>query len=91
MHCHCCITGCKSVLTSFLSEISNSGGLPVTCQPCGCSNLNNVRDIGLYGIERYDCKELQWNLRIKDTLGAELLSSFRRLSFGGRFEPICNL
>ena len=23
----------------------------------------------------------------KDTLGAELLSSFRRLSFGGRFEP----
>ena len=34
---------------------------------------------------------VQWNLRIKDTLGAELLSSFRRLSFGGRFEPICNL
>jgi len=27
----------------------------------------------------------------KDTLGAELLSSFRRLSLGGRFEPICNL
>ena len=25
----------------------------------------------------------------KDTLGAELLSSFRRLSFGGRFKPIC--
>jgi len=35
--------------------------------------------------------KVQWNLRIKDTLGAELLSSFRRLSFGGRFEPICNL
>ena len=34
---------------------------------------------------------LQWNLRIKDTLGAELLSSFQRLSFGGRFKPICNL
>jgi len=34
---------------------------------------------------------VQWNLQIKDTLGAELLSSFRRLSFGGRFEPICNL
>ena len=34
---------------------------------------------------------VQWNLRIKDTLGAELLSSFRRLSFDGRFEPICNL
>jgi len=34
---------------------------------------------------------IQWNLRIKDTLGAELLSSFRRLSFGGRFEPIYNL
>jgi len=34
---------------------------------------------------------IQWNLWIKDTLGAELLSSFWRLSFGGRFEPICNL
>ena len=34
---------------------------------------------------------VQWNLRIKDTLGAEVLSSFRRLSFGVRFEPICNL
>ena len=34
---------------------------------------------------------IQWNLRIKDTLGAELLSSFQRLSFGGRSEPICNL
>ena len=34
---------------------------------------------------------VQWNLRIKDTLGAEVLSSFQRLSFGGRFEPICNL
>ncbi len=29
---------------------------------------------------------VQWNLRIKDTLGAELLSSFRRLSSGGRFK-----
>jgi len=38
------------------------------------------------------CKNrIQWNLRIKDTFGAELLSSIRRLSFGGRFEPICNL
>ena len=36
-------------------------------------------------------KAIQWNLRTKDTLGAELLSSFRRLSFGGRIEPICNL
>ena len=35
-------------------------------------------------------RELQWNLRIKDTLGAELLSSFRRLSSGGRFKSICN-
>ena len=35
--------------------------------------------------------KVQWNLWIKDTLGAELLSSFRRLSFGGRFEPTCNL
>ena len=34
---------------------------------------------------------IQWNLQIKDTLGAQLLSSFQRLSFGGRFEPICNL
>jgi len=34
---------------------------------------------------------LQWNLRIKDTLGAELLSFFRRLSSGGRFKPICIL
>jgi len=34
---------------------------------------------------------LQWNLRIKDTLGAEVLSSFRRLSSGGRFEPIGHL
>jgi len=34
---------------------------------------------------------IQWNLRIKNTLGAELLSSFRRLSFGGRIEPLCNL
>jgi len=34
---------------------------------------------------------IQWNLRIKDTLGADLLSSSRRLSFGGRFKPICNL
>ncbi len=31
---------------------------------------------------------IQWNLRIKDTLGAELLSSFRRLSSGGRFIQI---
>ena len=29
---------------------------------------------------------VQWNLRIKDTLGAELLSSFWRLSFGGKSE-----
>ena len=34
---------------------------------------------------------LQWNLRIKDTLGAEVLSSFWRLSSGGRFEPIGHL
>ena len=34
---------------------------------------------------------VQWNLRIKDTLGAEVLSSFRRLSSGGRFEPIGHL
>jgi len=34
---------------------------------------------------------LQWNLQIKDTLGAKLLSSFQRLSFRDRFEPICNL
>jgi len=34
---------------------------------------------------------LQWNLQIKDTLGAQLLYSFRRLSFGGRCKPICNL
>jgi len=32
---------------------------------------------------------IQWNLRIRDSLGAELLSSFWRLSFGGRFESIC--
>ena len=32
--------------------------------------------------------QVQWNLRIKDTLGAEVLSSFRRLSSGGRFKPI---
>ena len=31
---------------------------------------------------------IQWNLQ---TLGAELLSSLWKLSFGGRFEPICNL
>ncbi len=31
---------------------------------------------------------IQWSLRIKDTLGAELLSSFRRLSSGGRFIQI---
>ena len=36
-------------------------------------------------------KLIQWNLRIKDTLGAEVLSSFRRLSSGGRFEPIGHL
>ena len=36
-------------------------------------------------------KGIQWNLRIKDTLGAEVLSSFRRLSSGGRFEPIGHL
>ena len=36
-------------------------------------------------------RSVQWNLQIKDTLGAELLSSFWRLSFGGRFKPICNL
>jgi len=34
---------------------------------------------------------LQWNLWTKDTLGAELLSSLWRLSFGRRFKPICNL
>ena len=31
---------------------------------------------------------LQWNLRIKDTLGARLLSFIRRLSSGGRFDSI---
>ena len=36
-------------------------------------------------------RDVQWNIRIKDTLGTELLSSFRRLSFGGRFDPTCNL
>ena len=34
--------------------------------------------------------ELQWSLRIKDTLGAGLLSFIRRLSSGGRFDSICN-
>ncbi len=34
-------------------------------------------------------KRLQWNLRIKDTLGARLLSFIRRLSSGGRFDSIC--
>ena len=29
---------------------------------------------------------IQWSLRIKDTLGAKLLSFIRRLSSGGRFE-----
>ncbi len=33
-------------------------------------------------------KHTQWNLRIKDSLGAELLSSFQRLSSGGRFIQI---
>ena len=32
---------------------------------------------------------VQWNLRIKDTLGAELFSFIRRLSSGGRFESVC--
>ncbi len=31
---------------------------------------------------------VQWNLRIKDTLGAELLYYFWRLSSGGRFIQI---
>jgi len=38
-----------------------------------------------------DTSILQWKLQIKNTLGADLFSSFPRLSFGGRFEPICNL
>ena len=33
---------------------------------------------------------IQWNLRIKDTLGAGLLSFIQRLSSGGRFDSICN-
>ena len=33
---------------------------------------------------------IQWNLRIKDTLGAGFLSLIRRLSSGGRFDSICN-
>ena len=32
---------------------------------------------------------LQWSLRIKDTLGAGLLSFIWRLSSGGRFDSIC--
>ena len=32
---------------------------------------------------------LQWNFRIKDTLGAWLLSLVQRLSSGGRFDSIC--
>ena len=31
---------------------------------------------------------IQWSLRIKDTLGAELLSFIGRLSSGGRFESL---
>ena len=32
--------------------------------------------------------EVQWSLRIKDTLGAEILSLIWRLSSGGRFESL---
>ena len=31
---------------------------------------------------------VQWSLRIKDTLGAEILSFIWRLSSGGRFESL---
>ena len=47
--------------------------------------------IGVGGEWKGEGYALQWNLRIKDTLGAEVLSSFRRLSSGGRFEPIGHL
>ncbi len=45
-------------------------------QAKNCANVMNIR---VY---------MQWNLRIKDTLRAELLSYFRRLSSGGRFIQI---
>ena len=51
--------------------------MPIVCQLYVCT-LGHVFHV-------------QWNLRIKDTLGAEVLSSFWRLSSGGRFEPIGHL
>ena len=36
-------------------------------------------------------QEIQWNLRIKDTLGGKFLSPVQRLSFGGRLDQVCNL
>ena len=37
----------------------------------------------------YSTSGVQWSLRIKDTLGAGLLSFIQRLSSGGRFKSIC--
>ena len=39
----------------------------------------------------YNISNVQWNHRIKDTLGSGLLSFIRRLSSGGRFNTLCYL
>ena len=58
---------------------------------CGATSQYNATEPakGMYAV--FYSYQVQWNLRIKDTLGAEVLSSFRRLSSGGRFEPIGHL
>ncbi len=58
--------------------------------PCICicvESVNDTRYIIMYVCISavHDIDHVQWNLQIKYSLGAELLSSFQRLSSGGRF------
>ena len=56
----------------------------------GNSRENAVALSGAVSLE-LNLKGVQWNLRIKDTLGSWLLSFIQRLSSGGRFYIFCYL
>jgi len=79
--------GCNTLLIE--AEVKQAGAKADTKQQLMIKK-QKLNSLVLYLLISFSVL-VQWNLRIKDTWGAELLSSFQRLSFGGRFEPICNL
>ena len=67
-------------------------GWVMTSWKCSCSRLPSSSWSCASIILFFFCFDfsMQWNIWIKDTLGAGLLSFIQRLSSGGRFDSICN-